>query len=279
MAGPANALYYFKGKGVPKWLLHRAPQLRLIEQEAAAFQKLTGLKPTQREKIAAALGEVLPPEALAGWKRTDTGQLSSGKDALRGNTHWHPALAHLERWGRLASCYNNFGPKLAEKYVPETGRVYGSTWLLAAKTGRASSSQPNLQNMPRGDFRRLFRATAGRRIVKADYSGVELRAAALEAQESTLLEVFQHPAEIDGESNPAGDPHRQILELITGAYSDEQRTIAKGLNFGTLYGCGPGGLNNQLHRAGVVMPLAEAANWLDQWRRARPALVLSLIHI
>jgi DNA polymerase-1 len=173
------------------------------------------------------------------------------------------------RANSLRTLTRNFGHDLAKKINPATGRLHGRLGLAQARTGRYTSSEPNLQNMPVGPFRRVFAAPEGRRILSADYSAIELRIACLLAGERTLVEVFRHPPRRpDGSRNPEGDPHQQVTnELRLDPRTNVKLRIAKALNYSTLYGSSAAGFANN---AGISED--EAREHLDGYWKLRTEL-------
>src|SRR4051794_18369785 len=127
-----------------------------------------------------------------------------------------------------------------EKHLhPVTGRIHPSFNLAGTVTGRMSSSEPNMQQVPRErEFRRLFKAPPGRAFVIADYSQMELRVAAIIAGEEALLEAYRGGK--DTHRLPAG----MLLAKPAGDVTKEERQLAKAVNFGLLYGQGAKGLQD-----------------------------------
>ncbi|MFG0273560.1 MAG: DNA polymerase I [Phycisphaerales bacterium] len=134
---------------------------------------------------------------------------------------------------------------LKEAIHPETGRIHASFNQTVAATGRLSSSDPNLQNIPirtevGREIRRAFVAPAGRVLIGADYSQIELRLLAHLSQDDALIKAFQAGEDI----------HRAVAAQIHGvkpsAVTDEQRSGAKMVNFGIVYGVTPFGLARRL---------------------------------
>src|SRR5213594_1068453 len=137
---------------------------------------------------------------------------------------------------------------------PRTGRIHTSFNQTGAATGRLSSSDPNLQNIPvrtpRGEaIRRAFVAAPGWLLLTADYSQVELRLLAHLSGDSAFVQAFEQ----------GGDIHRQTAALIFGVpqadVTSEMRARAKTINFGTIYGQGPFALSRQL---GITLDEAKA---------------------
>ena len=174
-------------------------------------------------------------------KRTDTGSPSTDtetrKTLLRLLPKNHPRRGHLEaieRYKTLAtrmSTYLNGWPK----WMDDSGRVHPTFKLLFVVTGRTSSSDPNIQNVPHeSDYRRVFGGVPGYTWVKADMSQIELRIAAHVSQDPVLLQAYREGADI----------HMMTAKLVLGEETPEARYNAKTLNFGLLYGAGPQQLQN-----------------------------------
>ena len=204
----------------------------ILEAEREAFIEHYGLKPSQRQKLAELVEETASSDLVSDWPRSKkTGRLELTKKALADADRKRvPVVADYIRANALATLYSSFGPSLSDRVSKIDGRLHGGFRIAGARTGRFSSSSPNLQNLPKvGGFRRLFRAPAGRVFVAADYSAVELRAAAIEAGETTLLDVFANPPkDADGNRSPEGDPHedtarRLDLDRITSTPNERVR--------------------------------------------------------
>ena len=187
----------------------------------------------------------------------------------RGLADATPEVTQFLRASSLRTLTRNFGHDLAKKINPATGRLHGRLGLAQARTGRYTSSGPNLQNLPAGPFRRVFAAAEGRRILSADYSAIELRIACLLAREKTLVEVFRHTPRLqDGSRNPLGDPHQQVTdELKLDPKTNVKHRLSKALNYSTLYGTSPIGFANN---AGISEE--EARQHLDKYWNLRSQL-------
>jgi len=182
---------------------------------------------------------------LAAKIKTPTGQPSTNEEALEAiaDTHELPRLI-LEYRG-LAKLRSTYTDKLAGIVNPRTGRVHTSYHQGAVATGRISSSDPNLQNIPvRTEegrrIRQAFIAPEGWRIVAADYSQIELRIMAHLSNDEGLVRAFRE----------GGDVHRATAAEVFGVTPDEvtanQRRAAKAINFGLMYGMSAFGLARQL---------------------------------
>lgn len=138
----------------------------------------------------------------------------------------------LLEWSDKEKVISTFISGMSSKLID--GRLHTSYKQHATKTGRLSSSQPNLQQIPRGTMiRDCFLADEGCSFVVADYDQVELRCVAYLAQDETMIEVFQQGLDIHAEAAAA------MLQIPIEQVTPEQRAMGKTQNFGTLYGAGP----------------------------------------
>ena len=165
-----------------------------------------------------------------------------------------PAL--LLEYRELSKLKSTYADALTQRVQPATGRIHTSFDQTGAATGRLSSSEPNLQNIPvrtpRGErIRRCFVPGPGCRLIVADYSQIELRLLAHMSQDAVFIEAFQR----------GGDIHRETAAVIFGvgvdAVTPEMRARAKTINFATIYGQGPFALGKQLG-----IPLEEAKEFI-----------------
>jgi DNA polymerase-1 len=115
-------------------------------------------------------------------------------------------------------------------------RIHGQFKPMATDTGRFSSSDPNMQNISRGEIRGAFIAASGHRLVIADYSQIELRAAAVIAEDEVMLEAYREGEDIHSRTAAS------VLDKPIKKVTKEDRQLAKAVNFGLLYGQAPGGL-------------------------------------
>jgi DNA polymerase I len=167
-----------------------------------------------------------------------------------------PLVEEYRELTKLKSTYIDALPKLIE---PKTGRVHTEFNQTITATGRLSSSNPNLQNIPiRSDFgreiRRAFIAEPGKKIVAADYSQIELRVVACLANDKTMIDGFNRGDDIH--SVTAAKVYGVELKDVT----KEMRSGAKEVNFGVLYGMGAWGL---AERKGISR--AEAKDFIDKY--------------
>jgi len=193
------------------------------------------------------LGEVLFDElGLDGGKRGKTGAWGTGAGVLEGlAAQGHELPARVLDWRQLAKLKSTYTDTLVQQIDPKTGRVHTSYAMAVASTGRLSSTDPNLQNIPvRSEegrkIRAAFVAAAGHRLVSADYSQIELRLLAHVADIAALKEAFGRGLDIHAmtASEVFGVPLEGMDPMV--------RRRAKAVNFGIIYGISPFGLARQL---------------------------------
>jgi DNA polymerase-1 len=177
--------------------------------------------------------------------KTPTGQPSTNEEALEAIAEEHALPRLILDYRGLAKLRSTYTEKLAEIVNPRTGRVHTSYHQGAVATGRISSTDPNLQNIPvRTEegrrIRQAFIAPEGWRVLAADYSQIELRIMAHLSGDEGLLRAFQE----------GGDIHRataaEVFGLEPDAVTSNQRRAAKAINFGLMYGMSAFGLARQL---------------------------------
>lgn len=199
-------------------------------------------------------------------KKTPKGAPSTAEDVLQDLAVEHelPRLILEHRsLGKLKSTYTD---KLPTMIVAKTGRVHTSYHQAVAATGRLSSSDPNLQNIPirteQGRrIREAFIAPSGSTILAADYSQIELRIMAHLSGDETLLHAFSNNLDIHKATAA------EIFETPLEDVSSEQRRHAKAVNFGLIYGMSAFGLAKQLH-----VERKQAQQYIDQYFAQYPGV-------
>ena len=178
-------------------------------------------------------------------KKTASGAPSTDESVLEKLALDYPLPAKLLEHRGLSKLKGTYTDKLPQMINPETGRVHTHYAQAVAITGRLSSNDPNLQNIPIRTpegrrVREAFVAPPGHVIVSADYSQIELRLMAHISQDPGLLRAF----------NDGMDVHRataaEVFNLATEEVTSEQRRYAKTINFGLIYGMGAFGLSQSL---------------------------------
>jgi len=195
---------------------------------------------------------------LAPMRKGKTGYSTDAR-VLRTLRGLHPIVPLVEEWRELTKLLNTYLEKLPEWLDPATGRLHTTFNQTVTSTGRLSSSNPNLQNIPArtelgSEIRACFVADEGSHLIVADYSQIELRLMAQLAQEPALLDAFRR-----GE-----DVHRTTAAAVAGIPAEQvtrqQRERAKATNFGIMYGLSAFGLSEQ-----VEIPVEEARAFIDAY--------------
>jgi DNA polymerase-1 len=170
----------------------------------------------------------------------------------------HPAIEKLLEYRSVQKLLSSYGLALLEHVNPVTGRIHADFRQMGATGGRMSCSDPNLQQVPNTpEYRSCFRAPAGRKLVIADYSQIELRILADWSQDTALVKAL-----LSGE-----DLHcvtaSQMFGISLEQVSKDQRAAAKQLNYGIMYGLGAPGLG-----ARIGCSLEEAESLLRKYFEA-----------
>lgn len=193
------------------------------------------------------MGEVLfDVMKLPGGKRNKTGAYATGVEVLETLVEQgHTIAQDILDWRQLAKLKSTYTDALIEQIHPQTQRVHTSYGMAITSTGRLSSSDPNLQNIPirtpiGREIRKAFVAPHGRKLISLDYSQIELRLLAHIANIEPLIHAFRAGADIH--TITAAD----VFEIPLGDVTKEIRSKAKAINFGIIYGISPFGLAKQL---------------------------------
>ncbi|KAF0224067.1 MAG: DNA polymerase [Rhodospirillaceae bacterium] len=193
------------------------------------------------------LGKVLFEDmSLPGGKKTKTGQWGTGADALEElAAQGHDLPARVLDWRQLSKLKGTYTDALVAQINPRSGRVHTSFALALTTTGRLSSSDPNLQNIPiRSEegrkIRHAFIAEPGHVLLSADYSQIELRLVAHVAGIKGLIQAFHDGADIHAITAS------QVFGVPVDGMDPMLRRRAKAINFGIIYGISAFGLAQQL---------------------------------
>ena len=225
----------------------RRQSAELSRRMLAAQQKATELAGRSfnldsPKQLGALLFDELKLPALV---KTPSGAPSTNEEALEAIADQHELPRIILEYRGLAKLRSTYTDKLPEMVNPDTGRVHTSYHQAGAATGRLSSSDPNLQNIPiRSEegrrIRTAFVAPPGRKLVACDYSQIELRIMAHLSEDATLVRAFESGADIHRAT--AAEVFGKTLEEVTS----NERRAAKAINFGLMYGMGAFGLARQL---------------------------------
>jgi DNA polymerase-1 len=199
-------------------------------------------------------------------KKTKTGQPSTAEPVLQELAETYEVPRFLLQHRSLSKLKSTYTDRLPEQVHESSGRIHSSFQQAVAATGRLSSTDPNMQNIPirTAEGRRVrqaFIADAGNKLVAADYSQVELRIMAHLSQDPGLLKAFSSAEDVHKAT--AADVFGVGLEEVT----PEQRRGAKAINFGLIYGMSAFGLANQLN-----ISRGDAQGYVDRYFEKYPGV-------
>ncbi|MCZ6361051.1 DNA polymerase I [Vibrio parahaemolyticus] len=200
-------------------------------------------------------------------KKTPSGTPSTNEEVLQELALDYPLPKLILEYRGLAKLKSTYTDKLPKMINPSTGRVHTSYHQAVTATGRLSSTDPNLQNIPiRNEegrrIRQAFVAPAGYKILAVDYSQIELRIMAHLSGDQALLDAFR-----DGKDIHAATA-AEIMGVSIDQVSSEQRRRAKAVNFGLIYGMSAFGLAKQLG-----IPRGEAQAYMDKYFERYPGVM------
>ena len=237
-------------------------RLNTLEQQAfdLAGEEFNLGSPKQ---LAAILFEKLDLPVI---KKTPKGAPSTAEEVLQELALDYPLPKVLMEYRGLSKLKSTYTDKLPQMINPQTGRIHTSYHQAVTATGRLSSSDPNLQNIPirTAEGRRIrqaFVAPQGYRIVAADYSQIELRIMAHLSNDPGLLDAFNK--NLDVHRATAAEVFDTTIEQVT----DEQRRSAKAINFGLIYGMSAFGLGKQLG-----LGRKDAQHYIDRYFERYPGV-------
>ena len=199
-------------------------------------------------------------------RKNKRGSYPTGAKELAKLRSAHPVIDLIIKYRELAKLKTGYADTLPKLIAPD-GRIHTTFSQSITATGRLSSSNPNMQNIPARteqgrEIKRAFIAPAGRVLVNADYAQFELRLAAALAGDQALIRVFD---------DPTNDVHTmtaaEAYGITPAEVTPEQRRHAKVINFGILYGMSPHGLAEA-----TDMNLSEAREFIDKYFQARRSI-------
>lgn len=220
------------------------PQMSLFEEATSSINLDS---PVQVREALARLG--VKVESTSEWR-------------LHNLARDHEVIAKLLDYRGLSKSLSAYGLSLIEQINPVTGRIHANFRQIGSPTGRMGCTSPSLHQIPHEKhYRECFRAPAGRKLVVADFSQIEMRILAEFSGDDALLAAFNSGADLHRitASNMLGVP----LEEVTA----EQRSKAKGLNYGIVYGMGAEGLANRINCS-----VSEAEGLIHKYFAAYPGV-------
>ncbi|MHC5309049.1 DNA polymerase I [Myroides sp. LJL116] len=216
------------------------------------------------------LGDILFEKLKIGGskpKKTKTGQYATGEEILSALSQDNLIVQNILQWRSLVKLQNTYVEALPKQVDPKTNRIHTEYMQAVAATGRLSSNNPNLQNIPiRTETGKAIRKAFVPRdenyvLLAADYSQIELRIIAALSQEDTMIEAFNKGLDIH--SSTAANVFNVPLDQVT----KEQRSHAKTVNFGIIYGVSAFGLSNQTN-----LSRAQSKELIDAYYQTYPKL-------
>jgi DNA polymerase-1 len=200
-------------------------------------------------------------------KKTKTGQYATSEDVLSDLAKEHEIVSNILQWRQLQKLRSTYVDALPHEVNPNTGRIHTVYSQAVAATGRLSSNNPNLQNIPirteRGrQVRKAFVArNADFVLLAADYSQIELRIIAALSQETNMIEAFKNKEDIHASTAA------KVFNVPLSEVTREQRSHAKTVNFGIIYGVSAFGLSNQTN-----LSRSQAKELIDTYYETYPKL-------
>lgn len=200
-------------------------------------------------------------------KKTKTGQYATGEEILVTLVDKHPIIKTILEWRSLIKLQNTYVDALPHEVHPKTGRIHTTFSQTVAATGRLSSNNPNLQNIPiRTERGRAIRKAFIPRdenyiLASADYSQIELRLIAAMSGDPTMVQAFKNGEDIHKSTAS------KVFNVPLNEVSKEQRSHAKTVNFGIIYGVSSFGLSQQ-----TDLSRTESKELIDTYFKTYPSL-------
>ena len=200
-------------------------------------------------------------------KKTKSGQYSTGEEVLSFHAKEHQIAQDVLDWRGMTKLKNTYVDALPKQIHKKTGRIHTEFMQTVAATGRLSSTNPNLQNIPiRTERGRLVRKAFVPKnedytLLAADYSQIELRIIAALSEEETMIKAFQNGEDIHASTAA------KIFDIELDEVTREQRSQAKTVNFGIIYGVSAFGLSNQ-----TDLSRSESKDLIETYYKTYPKL-------
>lgn len=204
------------------------------------------------------IGNFLAEKLHVPLKKTKTGRYATNETEISQYADQFPFIQKLLTYRELTKLRSTYVETLCEK-VADDGRIHTTYTQIAAHTGRLSSNNPNLQNIPAGSgfgqkIKSCFVAEEGKVFLSFDYSQQELRILAHLCKEETLIKAFQENRDVHTTTAS------KIFHVDYNKVTREQRMVAKTINFGVVYGMSAFGMSSQLH-----IPVEDAQKFINEF--------------
>lgn len=215
------------------------------------------------------LGEVLFEKLriIENAKLTKTKQYQTGEEVLQKLVNKHPIVQLVLDWRTLSKLKSTYLDALPDLVNPKTGKIHTTFQQTVTATGRLSSTNPNIQNIPvrtdRGkEIRKAFTASSeDYQLVSADYSQIELRVVASVAEDQNMIQAFKNGEDIHTATAA------KVFHIAIDEVTAEQRRYAKTVNFGIIYGISAFGLSDRLG-----IPQAESRELIANYNKSFPQI-------
>ena len=199
-------------------------------------------------------------------KKTKTGQFKTDEQTLAALAGKHPIIDAILDYREATKLKSTYVDALPAHIAKETGRIHTHFHQLAAATGRLASTDPNIQNIPirsaaGREIRKAFVPREGFTLLSCDYSQIELRVMASLANDESMIDAFRNQRDIHTATAA------RVWRIKDSEVTREQRSGAKMVNFGIIYGISPFGLSQRLG-----IPRSEAAELIDSYFKEYPAI-------
>lgn len=233
----------------------------IIRQAGPSYASINLNSPKQVEQL------LFHELKLAPQKKSAKGSFSTDSQVLQALAKEHPIPGLIAKYRELAKLKSTYIDALPEYINPKTGHIHTHFNQTAVATGRLSSFDPNMQNIPADsgsygiEVRAAFRPAEGRVFLSADYSQIELRVLAYLSQDKHLIEAFEREADIHTETAA------RLFNVPISQVTQQQRQIGKRINFSVLYGLTPYGLSKDLD-----IPFKDAKFYIDTYFEQYPGV-------
>lgn len=230
-----------------------------LYESRKALGKIIGDEYITPHKLAKYLEDTLPDEMLDLWPKTPKGKLQTDSHAFSEFSDL-PEVKPITVWSKYNKLVSTYGESFT-KYIKDS-RIYCSFNIAGARTGRLSCQSPNMQNCIRDDeFRSLFQATDGYKLIVADYSQIEVRVAAEISKDPEMLKAYKEGLDIYIYTAS------KVFSVPMDKVTKHQRTLCKSLVLGLLFGLGAEGFVHYVKKgSGIVLSIEESSNLINAFR-------------